>query len=108
MADSVLEVANANVFKEKLASAGAKLVVAWFYTNWCAPCRSMRAKYHQFGSQYSNVVFLKIDVDECGDLARENEVRSVPHFIFFKHSTRLAAFTGASEEKLEEEIKRNN
>lgn len=32
-----------------------------------------------------NVIFLKVDVDECEDIASEYEISSMPTFVFIKN-----------------------
>lgn len=34
-----------------------------------------------------DVVFLKVDVDECEDIATEYEISSMPTFVFIKEGT---------------------
>lgn len=39
----------------------------------------------KFSTEYSNVNFIKVDVDESGDIAQQYEVSSMPTLIFFKN-----------------------
>ncbi|KAE9459015.1 hypothetical protein C3L33_09085, partial [Rhododendron williamsianum] len=35
-----------------------------FSASWCAPCRSMEPTINEYASKYTDVEFIKIDVDE--------------------------------------------
>ncbi|KAF7123276.1 hypothetical protein RHSIM_Rhsim12G0056100 [Rhododendron simsii] len=35
-----------------------------FSASWCAPCRSMEPTIQEYASKYTDVEFVKIDVDE--------------------------------------------
>lgn len=48
------------------------------------------------------MLFLSVDVDECGDVAEECEVNAMPTFHFYKAGTKVDSFEGASEGKLKE------
>jgi thioredoxin-like negative regulator of GroEL len=52
----------------------------------------------------TDVVFLMVDVDECGDIAEECEVNAMPTFHFYKGGDKLDTVMGASQEKLEEAV----
>lgn len=40
-----------------------KLVIE-FTATWCGPCRQMEPIIKEFAAKYSDVVFIRIDVDE--------------------------------------------
>jgi thioredoxin 1 len=51
-------------------------------------------------SANTDVVFLQVDVDACGDVAEECEVNCMPTFHFYKAGNKVDQFEGASEDKL--------
>lgn len=52
----------------------------------------------------SEVVFLKVDVDECEEVAAEYQISCMPTFLFMKSGQKLDSFSGANEEKVKEFI----
>jgi len=101
----VYVVKNAADFAAKLEEAGDKLVVVDFYATWCGPCKAIAPKLDELAAKYTDtVVFLKVDVDENEDIAAEQNIASMPTFVYFKNSTRVADFSGANATKLEELI----
>lgn len=40
-----------------------------FFATWCGPCKMISPKVEALSQQETNVVFLKVDVDEC-DVSR--------------------------------------
>ena len=89
-----------------MAAAGTKLVVIDFFATWCGPCKTIAPKLEEFASKYADkVVIMKVDVDECEDIALEYNISSMPTFIFIKESKRLdESFSGANADKLEKYI----
>jgi thioredoxin len=104
---SVKEVANDQEFLVQLREAGTKLVVVDFYAVWCGPCQQISPFVKQLSTKYSNVVFLKVDVDKCEQTAHSNRVSAMPTFIFFKNSTEVERIRGADKQNLEDKIKRH-
>ena len=37
----------------------------------------------------TDVVFLKVDVDECEDIAMENQISAMPTFLFLKNGQKV-------------------
>lgn len=91
-------------FQSCLASAGAKLVVVDFTAKWCGPCQMIAPIFERLSAKYPQVVFLKVDVDECDQVAASNGVSAMPTFIFFRAKTRVARIQGANPQGLEAKI----
>ena len=75
--------------KQELKDAGDKLVVIDFYATWCGPCKVIAPKVEEMSSSMSNVVFLKVDVDENEDAAGEYNISAMPTFIFMKNNAKV-------------------
>jgi len=54
-----------------------------------------------------DVVFLKVDVDECEDIAAKYSVNAMPTFVFIKSGEKVASLTGANKEKLKQLVASN-
>ncbi|KAI8788426.1 disulfide-isomerase C1F5.02 [Biomphalaria glabrata] len=76
------------------------LVVVDFYATWCGPCKKIAPFLDMLVTKINNVLVAKVNVDECADLADEEDIKSLPTFIFYKNGTKLETLIGASEEKL--------
>ncbi|XP_003747944.1 thioredoxin-like [Galendromus occidentalis] len=95
-------------FNDKIRTAGDKLVVVDFFATWCGPCKQAEPIFKRISEQYSDVIFLKVDVDENEDAATEYEIASLPTFIFFKNGAAVDTLMGAlTSDKLTEAIDRN-
>ncbi|KAL3270880.1 hypothetical protein HHI36_021395 [Cryptolaemus montrouzieri] len=84
----------------KLADAGDLLVVIDFFATWCGPCRMISPKLEELVTEFANVLILKVDVDECEDIAMEYNISSMPTFIFIKRKEVITTFSGANYDKL--------
>lgn len=88
----------------KLNEAGDSLVVIDFSATWCGPCKMIAPVYDAMASEFPNVVFLKVDVDECDEIASEYGILSMPTFVFIKKKEKVQSFSGANAEKLKETV----
>jgi len=93
--------------KKELADAGDKLVVVDFYATWCGPCKIIAPKVEEMSTSLSNVVFLKVDVDENEEAAQEFNISAMPTFIFLKNSNKVADMMGANFDKLKELVEKH-
>jgi len=91
-------------FKEQLKAAGEKLVVVDFFATWCGPCKMIAPHMEEMSKNMSDVVFLKVDVDECEDIAMEYKITAMPTFIFLKKEVQQEMLMGANVEKLKEMV----
>jgi len=65
----VKKLANMEEFNAELENAGSKLVVVDFFAEWCGPCKMIAPKIEELSSQKSDVVFVKVDVDDNEEAA---------------------------------------
>jgi len=88
-------------FDQQLENAGSKLVVVDFFATWCGPCKMIAPKLEELSKELAEkIVVVKVDVDECEDIAMEYNISSMPTFIFIKNKEKVDEFVGANAEKL--------
>ena len=56
------------------------LVLVDFYATWCGPCKMLGPVLETL-----NIDVLKIDVDECPELAREYGIMTIPTLMLFNN-----------------------
>ena len=93
-----------SAFEQALKDAGDKLVVVDFTASWCGPCRVISPKFEAMSKEFSDVVFLKVDVDENDETAEKYGIQAMPTFIFFKSEKKIHSFTGANEAGLKDAL----
>lgn len=93
--------------KSTLESAGSTLVVIDFYAAWCGPCKMIGPKVEELSKEMSDVIFLKVDIDELPDVAAQYEIISMPTFVFIKGGKVVDSFPGAKYEKLKQTIEQH-
>ncbi|KAF0029204.1 hypothetical protein F2P81_018309 [Scophthalmus maximus] len=86
-ATMVTEVESMDQFKKELKDAGDKLVVVDFTASWCGPCKMISPYYKQLSedAEFSEVVFLKLDIDKVDDVAQSCGISAMPTFQFYKN-----------------------
>jgi thioredoxin len=87
--------------KQWLNPQGQKLAVAWFSATWCGPCKAVSGSIEKLSETYKDsVTVIKIDIDDCADIAQAYNVTSVPTFHFVKGGKAVESVVGASAEKV--------
>ncbi|CAH9125261.1 unnamed protein product [Cuscuta epithymum] len=81
-----------------------KLMVVDFTASWCGPCKFMAPFIDTMASKYTDVNFIKIDVDEVKEAAEEYGVTAMPTFVFIKQGKVVDKVVGANKGELEEKI----
>jgi len=91
-------------YKNKLQTAGDKLVIVDFFATWCGPCVNIAPVFADFSEKYLNCVFLKVDVDQNKDISEEAGITCMPTFHFIKKGEKITQLEGADEDTLKEYI----
>ncbi|XP_010268308.1 PREDICTED: TPR repeat-containing thioredoxin TDX isoform X2 [Nelumbo nucifera] len=102
----VLSIHSASELETKFnaASSLSRLVILYFTASWCGPCRFMSPVYESLAGKYSQVVFLKADIDELRDVAARWNISSVPTFFFIRNGKEIDKVIGADKSGLEGKI----
>jgi thioredoxin 1 len=75
-----------------------------FTATWCGPCRVMSPIFIELSKKYTNLIFLKVDVDEVADVTSEWDIRAMPTFLFIKDGKQVDKIVGASKEELDKKV----
>ncbi|KAD4888824.1 hypothetical protein E3N88_20897 [Mikania micrantha] len=95
---------NTDQLNEQLAKHvnSQKLLVMDFSASWCGPCRAIAPIVAEFAKKFTNVSFIKIDVDELKVVAQELRVEALPTFMFLKKGRFVDKVVGAKKDELHE------
>lgn len=71
-------------------------VLVDFSATWCGPCRMLLPILEAAAKTYAGEIkFVKVDVDDSGDIAATYSIRGVPTLLFFKDGKVIATKVGA-------------
>lgn len=59
-------------------------VIVDMFATWCGPCKMLGPVVEELAGKYSNIKFIKVDVDECEEIAKNYGVMSIPTIIKFQ------------------------
>lgn len=55
-----------------------------FWAKWCGPCKMLAPVLEGVEKELEQVKFVKVDVDENGDLADKYQISTIPTLLIFK------------------------
>ena len=87
----------------QLQSEGKKLLVQ-YTASWCNPCKQLTPRLSNLSNKYSDVTFVKVDVDENMDSARELLISTVPTVMIYDGETLVNRSTGANHDNVYSKI----
>eukprot|EP01083_Nonionella_stella_P224621 799428_1 len=91
----VVDVTTENMFEEYFENSDSKPLLIDFYATWCGPCKQIAPKLAQLSTQYTNIQFLKIDVNKLEDLSQEYQISAMPTFVFIRNKKEISRIRGA-------------
>ena len=95
----VKKISSAEFQNEVLNGKGVALVD--LFADWCMPCQQIAPIVEEISNEKTDVVFLKINVDETPDVAIKYGVSSIPTLLLFKDGELVNKLVGAyPKEKL--------
>ncbi|MBX9686214.1 MAG: thioredoxin [Candidatus Obscuribacterales bacterium] len=85
---------NAANFKEEVENSKVPVIVD-FYATWCGPCKLLAPNLEKIAAEYGGKVkVVKIDVDQCPDLATRFGVDRYPSMLTFKNGKKVEHLVG--------------
>jgi thioredoxin 1 len=87
---------------QEMKSNGEKLLVD-FYATWCGPCKMLIPRLELLETQYPNVKFVKLDVDQNREFAMDMGLRSVPTVQIFNGETLINTSAGVQPDNFYKE-----
>ncbi|XP_028806432.1 thioredoxin H2 isoform X2 [Neltuma alba] len=83
-----------------------QLIVIDFSASWCGPCKFIEPAIHAMADKFTDVEFVKIDVDELSDVTREFQVQAMPTFVLWKKGKEMDRVVGAKKDELEKKVEK--
>ncbi|KAD4983167.1 hypothetical protein E3N88_19838 [Mikania micrantha] len=84
-----------------------KLMVIDFSAAWCGPCKFIEPAVHDLAIEFSDVDFIKIDIDVLPDVAKDFEVNAMPTFVLVKKGKECERIVGAKKDELHRMIEKH-
>jgi thioredoxin len=71
-------------------------VIVDFWAPWCGPCRMVAPEFEKMAGAHSlKARFVKLNVDEVGDIASRYGIMSIPTLAKFEGGAMVAQIVGA-------------
>ncbi|KAJ9065205.1 hypothetical protein DSO57_1022005 [Entomophthora muscae] len=86
-------------------SPPSQLIIVDFTAKWCGPCRVSAPLFLELSSNYPQCRFFKVDVDDSQEIAKQENVTSMPTFKFYKQGKNIDEVQGADMALVEVKIK---
>ncbi|XP_010415656.1 PREDICTED: thioredoxin H8-like [Camelina sativa] len=104
----IVEIKNKNQWKSRLNALKDtnKLLVIEFTAKWCGPCKSLEPKLEEFAAKYTDVEFVKIDVDVLMSVWMEYNLNALPAIVFMKRGRELDRVVGVKVDEIERKLQK--
>ena len=95
---SILLIDNSEEFNKQLKTNDKVLVI--FSASFCKPCKDIYPFMEDQARIFTDIVFIKVDVEEGQEISEKYGIQSIPHFKFFKNGSEVGSFTGANNQSI--------
>ena len=103
-----LDVTNEDKFND-LLNTEKDLVIVDFWAPWCGPCKMFSPVFERVSDEVENVKFVKVNVDEAGEIAQAFNIMSIPSILLFKDGKVVDQKSGAmSDDQLKAWLDENS
>ena len=91
--DLIVELKDSNAFDEVVIKSTLPVCVD-FYADWCGPCKALAPQLKMLVEQKKNFKLVKVNVDECPEIADNYEISGLPTIKFFKNGVVIGEVIG--------------
>ncbi|KAB2601066.1 thioredoxin-like protein CXXS1 [Pyrus ussuriensis x Pyrus communis] len=79
-------------------------IITHFTASWCMPSVAMNSFFEEIASDYPDVLFLTVDVDEVKEVATRLEIKAMPTFSLIRDGATVDKLVGANPEEIRKRI----
>ncbi len=72
-------------FNDLIRNKAFDVSIVDFSADWCGPCKNIAPLFDELAKMYTDIQFIKVNVDELPDVSCEAKVRAMPTFILYKN-----------------------
>ncbi|MDO4198951.1 MAG: thioredoxin [Erysipelotrichaceae bacterium] len=76
-----MKIVNDKEFKEVIKEG---ITLVDFYADWCGPCKALAPVLEALSEEYTEVNFIKVNVDESEETSMEYGIMSIPAVFMLK------------------------
>ena len=80
-----------------VVNSGISLIDFW--APWCGPCKAIAPTLEALSTEYTNINFYKVNIDDNDTLALKFEIRAIPTVIILKDGVVVDQIMGAVTRK---------
>lgn len=70
------------------------LSIIKFYSEICKPCKRMDTILIKMEKEFPHMIFYAVDINNCIELTKKYQIRSVPTLIMFKEDIQIGSMVG--------------
>ena len=83
---SVKKVAGMDLASFKVLTKGDKIVLVYFYADWCLPCKKMEPFLNEIANEKKEkVTLIRINADEQSELCKSLKIDALPYLQLYKN-----------------------
>ncbi len=64
-------------------------IVVDFYADWCKPCNQLSSIIAQVSREFTNITFIKVNIDTFSNIRSHYKIKSIPTLIYFKNGNKI-------------------
>ena len=100
---SIMEITSIDDWNTQVLNSSTPVFVD-FYADWCGPCKMVGPVVAELAGEYSKVKFVKVNVDQGGDISSKYNVFSIPTVIIIKDGKTISRQIGAVSKETYQEM----
>ena len=97
MPKEIIQIQNVDEFNKILEDYSNEIILVDFWATWCGPCMTFAPVFEKLFQEHADdVIFLKVNVDLNGEIARHYEISGIPTTIFIQNRKIIQKIVGAT------------